>query len=277
MKTLCVFAFIILHTALLFGQPQGNRLHYKYKIKQSTIVGYGHVLVLRTVPTVQAPTDPFYQLAPNRVRPASIAFTNGQILLDFWSIIDNLDTGLPGNYIHRNAPWGVYEIKQNPLRATLHDPTMAIKLKFDGFGLGISSVPFRYRFKAKIDDQTKTTQTVTSPRPDVAATIGYLWGHSTFSRRGVTHWPKTLGIMVGVSSAELKNGVVVSTSELYGSSKIQTNPALTYGFQFTFGRNNFGALIAVGFETNFGKYAKDWAYQAKPFIGLGLVANAGFF
>src|SRR5688500_14879251 len=119
MKNALLVIVLAFCTAISFAQPLGNRFNYKYKIKQGTLDAYRHVLVLRAAPGAQSPNDPVYQVPAGRVRRGSITFDKGTILVDFWTIEDSLDIELNGNCIHKNAPHGVYEIKQASPRTTI--------------------------------------------------------------------------------------------------------------------------------------------------------------
>jgi hypothetical protein len=275
---------IAIGTTTLLGQ---NRAKFKHKLSQSAIDKAGFSLYNGKEKIKIGGT--------NKLRCVIKLDSKGNILVDFWQIssgagfnrkwmfwkeaVAELDP-YKGQKEYVNSET-VFDIENLPKlkdeRNKIGDPTKVLCIPFSGLTFGIATLPFRLRGEQDISSTEKSKKTVSSPRPDVAITGGWTFGKSVITNRSIINYSATFGAFVGLTGAEIKDGVVKSGTELYGSKKTQTNPAMSYGINGTFARNNIGLVVALGFDNSMGSYSNDWIYQNKPWIGIGLSASLGIF
>jgi hypothetical protein len=268
-KTILTTITLVLVSTFVFGQ---NRMKFKHKLSQNMITSSGFVLR-------DGAGNPLAIGGTNRLKCVIRLNSNGVILVDFWRINPATDpfAGVPG-IVNSTTPFNLAALPTlSDGRATIGQPTRVLKVPFSALTFGVAVIPFRLRGEHPISSSEKSKMTVTSPRPDIAFTGGWTLGKSTITNRSIINHSATFGAFLGLTSAEIKNGVVSSTSPLYGTSKTQVNPALSYGASVTLARNNLGLVVAFGFDNSFGDYSNDWIYQNKLWLGVGLSASLGFF
>ncbi len=271
MKNLILtFTLIVLTaTSSLFGQ---NRAKFKHRLSQNAITNAGFVLR-------DGVGSPLIIGGNNRLKCVIKLNSSGVILVDFWRIDPATDpfAGQAG-IVNSSTPFNLTTLPTlSDGRTTIGQPTRVLKVPFNCLTFGVATIPFRLRGSQTISSTEKSKTTVTSPRPDIAFTGGWTVGKSTITSRSIINYSSTFGAFLGLSSAEIKSGAVSSTSVLYGTSKSQNNPALSYGASITLARNNLGLVLALGFDNSFGEFSNDWIYQNKPWLGVGLSANLGLF
>lgn len=269
----------------VFGQ---NRMKFKHKLSQKIITDAGFVLK-------DGAGQPLTIGGTGKLRCLIKLDSKGNILVDFWQISHGTFTkrhmlfwkktytlidAYRGQNGIVNSQTSFNIDKPSTLtdrREFIGDPTKVLYVPYSGFTFGVATIPFRLRGSAEIASTEKTKTTVTSPKPDIAFTGGWTTGKSVITNRSIINYSVTFGAFVGLTGAEIKDGVVKSGSELYGTKKTQTNPAFSYGASATLARNNLGLVFALGFDTSLGDYSGDWIYQNKPWFGIGLSANLGIF
>ncbi|MCA6516206.1 MAG: hypothetical protein IM577_11505 [Chitinophagaceae bacterium] len=292
---LTTLLLIAIGTTTLLGQ---NRMKFKHRLSQKRIYDAVFVL-LNWNPTSNSGkggyTDTLEIGGDNKLRSIIKLDSKGNILVDFWQIksgqgfnrkwifwkeqiveIDPFKN--QSKIVNSQTPYNI----DNPPKLTdgrnsIGKATGVLRIPFSGFTFGIATLPFRLRGEQDISSTEKSKKTVSSPRPDVAITGGWTFGKSVITNRSIINYSATFGAFVGLTGAEIKDGVVKSGTELYGSKKTQTNPAMSYGINGTFARNNIGLVVALGFDNSMGSYSNDWIYQNKPWIGIGLSASLGIF
>lgn len=241
---------ILTASSSLFGQ---NRMKIKHLLSQNAITNAGFVLR-------DGAGNPLTIGGNNKLKCIIKLNSDGVILDDFWTI-DPATDPFAGNIGVVNSTT-LFNLAGLPTlsndRTKIGQPTKVLKIPFNGFTFGLASIPFRLRGEQTISPTEKSKTNVTSPKPDIAITYGWTVGKSAISNRSIINYSSTFGIFLGLTIVEINNGVVSSTSEFFGTSKSQNNPALSYGTSVTFARNNFGIKPALGFDSSFGYYSKDW-------------------
>jgi hypothetical protein len=190
--------------------------------------------------------------------------SGGLANVDFFTITSQ--PGAPA-CINKDTRLGAFYLDLR--RSTLGDATKVIKVPFKARAFSIATVPFRYRFETDSSYATVTT--------NLSASLQFGWtnGFSLITHRAINHFHLTLGPFIGVTSVELKESTVKHPSKMKGISR--NNIGVSYGGSATLGRNNFGLVFSVGADHGFGKFHKEWSYQDKIWIGLGINTSMGFF
>lgn len=277
MKHVYVSALLLLVPLMSFGQ---NRINFRHRLTQSRIDGADFTL---NYYDTSNPADKKYRsirIPDGATRSCIIKLdSKGNILVDFWRLIPDSDSNKGQDaFVNSDTPINVdFPIKLTDGRTKIGEPTKVLFVPFRALGFGIATIPARIRFKEEISPTEKSETTVTSPRPDIALTVGLTRGGSIITNRAITNVSATLGAFGGISGAEIKNGVVKAGTPLYGTSKSQTNVALSYGVSLTLARNNLGLVLAYGFDKSLGEYSSDWIYQKEGWFGIGISAGLGIF
>lgn len=268
-----ILVILIGFGATLFSQ---NRVKFKYKLSQKAIDNAHFTLKNGANGTLKI-------CEGVKLRCILKLDSKGTILVDFWRILPKSDSckGMSG-IVNSETPFNIESLpKLIDGRDSIGKPTRKLKVPFNGGTFGIAILPFRYRGSEKISTTEIVNETVTSPKPDITFTCGWAIGKSVITNRSIINYSATFGGFIGLTTAEIKDGVVKSSSLLYGTSKstkqVQTNPALSYGGCITIARNNLGLLLAVGIDNSIGAFSSDWIYQKKLWVGVGLSASLGTF
>lgn len=195
-----------------------------------------------------------------------ITLDKGVPVIDFWSITDEQNPNT-FNCISNNTELGRFEIDLTP-RSKLGDPTKYIVIPFRAWTWGVGTTPFRFR------PETDTSFSTISSSLGVTINYGRTLGWSTISPRAINNFSITVGPFVGLSSVDLKKSTVKSPTTW---TTDRTNAAFTYGINSIFARNNFGLVLSIGFDNNFGENSKEWSYQNRPWFGIGINTSLGIF
>ncbi|MBX9889456.1 MAG: hypothetical protein K2Y30_16165 [Flavobacteriaceae bacterium] len=195
-----------------------------------------------------------------------IALDKGVPVIDFWSFINDNNSDI-SKCISNNTELGKFEIDLTP-RKKVGDPTKFIVIPFRAWTWGIGTTPFRFRPK------TESSFSTISSSLGVSLNYGRTFGWSTISPRAINNFSITVGPFVGMSSVDLKKSTVKSPTT-WTTDRI--NAAFTYGINSIFARNNFGLVLSLGFDNNFGENSKVWSYQNKPWFGLGINTSLGMY
>lgn len=275
---LTFFLVILINSSFIFSQ---NRFVFKYKLSQKTINNKGFVLKDQTQNKI------LYIGHKQKLKCSIKLNSSGKILVDFWQILNKTKkckrevSDKHRDQIDTINSAMAFDLDKLPIlydnRDSIGKPTKALFVPFTALSFGFLTLPFRLRPSERISPTDNSTITASTPKPDIAISGGYTWGYGVITNRAIINYSLTLGGFVGLTSAEIKNGVVKSSSALFGGTKTQTNAALSYGGTITFARNNFGIVLALGLDNSFGDFSQDWIYQNKPWFGVGISANLGFF
>lgn len=240
-----------------------GQIRFRHKVSDSSIAEYNFLMRLGS-DTVRLCGS----------RKGVISVSGGRIFFDMWQVtppfVQCPDVIVNGDTIvgiNQNTPYGSIEIVDG--RATFSDPTQVLVVPFATWSIGVNSIPVRIRGREKVEE-TKIPSTVTSAF-SLAVSLGRTWGLSQVTTRAITNWSITAGAFIGPSTAELKKETV-KESATWGTNK--TNLTITYGLNVVFSRNNFGILIAYGWDNCVGSKHSQWIYDEQPWFGFGV--NAGF-
>jgi len=256
MRSICL-AFVLF--VLSYNSFSQNRKGFRHIIKQSSVEsGYLPLAYLMNKDTI-----PIRICSPQL--EGIISMVSGVPTIDFFTIIDTAHISSP-DCISRNTKLGSFIL--NLRRTTLGDSTRVIRVPFRTRSWSIATVPFRYRFKSDSAFSTVTSNL------SVSFSYGWATGYSTITHRGMNNYSVTLGPFIGFSSADLKRSTVKKPASWAAD---RTNIALSYRGSVTLARNNFGLVLSFGLDHAFGKNSKQWSYQDKPWIGLGVNTSLGLF
>jgi hypothetical protein len=112
----------------------------------------------------------------------------------------------------------------------------------------------------------------------ISFNYGRTWGFSRINVKRITNYSITGAVFGGLSAAELKETTVKRPVWWKKSESVsRTNPVISYGVSAILSRNNLGLVFSLGWDCNIGPNAKEWAYQSKPWFGVGVSASLGFF
>lgn len=208
------------------------------------------------------------------------------IIVDFWPMSDSIAfrNSSNGNWSNRianaNEISGVTPINPSyftiPLckRKRIGAPNTYVKVGFRSWALGVGATNFRYRWK-----QGNTNGIVSgtvSSALSLNVNFGYALGYSKINAKRFTNYSVVFSGFTGLTSAELKSAVVENPED-WKTEQNRTNPAITYGANVVLSRNNFGIVFSLGFDSNIGPNAKQWIYQNKGWVGIGINTSLGIF
>ncbi|WP_411274201.1 hypothetical protein [Daejeonella sp.] len=260
-KTKIIFLLILSFflSATTFAQ---NRSKFYHKIKRADIEsGY-----LKLVYTNKSGAKEDISLCSEYLKGVITLDKAGVPVVDFWSITDDNNSDF-SKCISNGTELGKFEIDLSP-RKTIGDSTKYIVVPFRAWTWGVSATPFRYRPK------TGNTFSTISSSLGVNLNYGRTFGWSTISPRAINNFSTTVGPFIGLSSVDLKKSTVKSPTTW---TTDRTNAAFTYGMNAIFARNNFGLVLSIGFDNNFGENSNEWSYQKKAWFGIGVNTSLGIF
>jgi hypothetical protein len=184
--------------------------------------------------------------------------------------IFSFTSGSPAPCINISTPLGTKgNFTLDIIRDSLGDPTYVYKIPFKLKTWSVATVPFRYRFKADSSFSTVTT--------NLSVSLSYSWslfGRSILTHRLMSNYYILAGPFLGLTSVTLNKSAVKRPSSW---TTDRTNIGMSYGASFTLGRNNFGLVVSIGLDHAFGSQSKEWSYQDKPWLGLGVNTSLGVF
>lgn len=195
----------------------------------------------------------------------------GEILFDVYSITSTTCAyvaATPYNPLSPQSPYKklvfIDQVDKNGTR-TFGSPLQVLRVPFWGYTLGLNSLPFRVR--GSVEQNGVSIPTTGTTGFQLAVNVGYTRGVSWITRRGVTDWSYTAGVFVGPAVTDLKKETVQDPTTWVGT---QTTPTVTYGTSIVLARNNFGVVLAWGFENAVGKNHGEWIYNNRPYFGFGV-------
>lgn len=215
-----------------------------------------------------------YKDRENKLQPVSICsdklygivrIDQGIPVVDFWPITND-DHAEDPLCISKNTELGRFEIDLS--RKKVGDKEKHLKVPFSGWILGIGTTPFRFRPKTKYIPSSVSSQI------GVNVTYGKYVGYSRVTQKAIINHGLIIGPFVGVTGVRLEKSVVINPD--YWTTD-RTNAAFSYGMNIALTRNNLGIVLSIGCDHNFGRDAKDWGYQDKPWIGIGVNTYLGVF
>lgn len=258
MKPTLLLFFVFIFATSTLAQ---NRSKFYHKIKKNDIDSGKLKLVYKYKNGVKKDI-----LVCGKYLKGIITLDKGVPVIDFWSIADDKNSK-DDSCISNNTELGRFEIDLTP-RSKVGDPTNYIIIPFRAWTWGVGATPFRYRPK------TETSFSTISSSLGVTINYGKTLGWSTISSRAINNFSVTVGPFVGMSSVDLKKSTVKSPTTW---TTDRTNAAFTYGINSIFARNNFGLVLSIGFDNNFGENSKQWSYQNRPWFGIGINTSLGIF
>jgi hypothetical protein len=213
-----------------------------------------------------------YKDNENKLQPVSVCsdklygivrISEGVPIVDFWPITND-DYANNSHCISKNTELGRFEVDLS--RKKVGDHVRYVKVPFSGWIFGIGTTPFRFRPK------TKSFPAAVSSQIGINATYGKYVGYSRVSENAITNYGLIIGPFAGITEVRLEKSTVTDPDSWIED---RTNPAITYGLNIALTRNNLGIVLSLGYDRNFGSNSKDWAYQNKFWIGIGINTYLG--
>ncbi len=254
------FLIAVLYATTLFSQ---NRSKFYHKIMRKDIKsGYINLIFKKTDGTIEIDS------VCSKFLKGVITLDKGIPVVDFWTIKSSKSQreDCISNETKIGST-GRFEIDLKQ-RNKIGDPTLYVVVPFRAWTYGVGTTPFRYRPK---NNQGPST---VSSNLGVSFNFGRTFGWSTISPRAINNFSVTVGPFIGLSSVDLKKSTVKNPGKWITD---RTNAAFSYGLNSIIARNNFGVVFSLGFDSNFGIDSKEWGYQNKPWIGVGISTSLGSF
>ncbi|MDN5285692.1 MAG: hypothetical protein JWR38_1966 [Mucilaginibacter sp.] len=209
------------------------------------------------------------QLCNNSTLYCYINAKDGYLQVDPWSIVANNCKDTTGTSTKLNAYSKNSLIIRFP-RKLIGDPTKVLKIAYDAWILNISTLGVKFRPSVTDTLNVKHPKTATGSNLNLGLTFGHSWGFTSFNNRTNNSYSFTLSGGLGFSTADLSKEIVNKHIDKGVGSELILSPSINT----IFARNDIGILLAVGMDFMTGKQASSWAYQGKPYFGLGI--SAGF-
>jgi hypothetical protein len=198
-----------------------------------------------------------------------VTLDKGVLYFDLWSITGNTIAPADGEACVTST----IVLKDSKLsldinRERLSDPTYVYAVPFRARGFGLAALPLRLRFERNDQPTNLSTQ--------LSFAFNYNWmrGKTWFTHRSTTNYSWGYGPFLGLSIADIKKA---SSKDLTKYTADRTNPAITFGGNLVFNRNNLGLVVASGIDISMGTDSGNWLYQGIPWLGIGVIANLGYF
>lgn len=301
MKT-ALFTVAFIGTSFIsISQLSPNSFRFHHVIKKNKLIDGDYTLLYITTPgtnlrwgtsTLSAGNDTLFvenfptgtplnsstqvyrlTLTEDRLKCVLSLDNTGNIIVNPWS---QPPTGNVGS-ISSGIPLGVGTNYFNiglSKRNFVGDTPRFEKVGFRSWAMGVAVGTFRYR--PKQDTVSGTVSGTVSTALSISVTGGYALGWSAINSKRMTNYSLIAGLFVGLASADLKKGTVENPSE-WKTTYDRINPAISYGINTIFSRNNFGIVFSLGFDSNIGPNSKQWIYQNKPWFGIGVNTSLGIF
>lgn len=245
--------------AISYAQPLQTGLHYK--IKSDKILYKTDNGVTFTEKT----------LCGNKLK-ANVTQDSTILKLDFLAIKPSTDPciGMIGK-INSSDPLNdsTYYYLKIDKRTSMATPTQYITLSYATWEVGLTTIPFKYRFGNKND----TIPNDASSSVNAGVYVGRKWGATRFyedKTRNHNSWAFTFAgfispTVIAISLENTKKKVATSSNEF----------GISYGVAFlaSYREINFGLL--TGLDTPLSGNSKYWIYANRPWIGFGIGYKLG--
>lgn len=264
------FSLIFILTLISNAALSQNAMKFHHKLSQSILDRDGFEI------RSNDGKDKLMKIGSKRLKCVVTSDGKGTITADFWQILDTPQATRPDIFKNSdtflNSKTSTTKFILTDNRRSLGEATLVLKrVPFSAWTFSIGTTPLRFR--AKTDSSNST---VSSSLGLSLAFFNYTFGHSYITSRSANHYSLTVGPFIGISTAELKKETV-TIPKIWENGKMvaRINPALSYGLNVAFARNNFGFVVSGGIDHALGDMADSWSYQDKFWWGLGVNTNLG--
>lgn len=159
---------------------------------------------------------------------------------------------------------------ERPTHLTFSSPIENLIIPYHAINFGLNTLTFRYR-RSIVNEAGMTIPGSVTSTFQLGFSAGYTYGWSVLNHKVHNMYGITVAAYVGPSSVSLTKDQYKEPDKYVSTTN---NPTLTYGLSAVFSRNNFGLVVAYGWEVAYGKNASQWLYNYKPYFALGV--NTGF-
>ena len=219
----------------------------------------------------------------NPVLKGVVTRDKDKLLVDFWSIVHK-----PASLDHREQDYchgSATVINSNdppdfsfqlPARAALKDPTVRVRIPFRSWVYGVNSIGIKWRGRVTSVDQTDSTKTVNNG-PNVQTgninlgfTLGRSFGWTKFTHRSTNNVSITPALALGFSSTTLAKEPLSRKADV---TNLSANLVLSPAMSMIVARNDVGLIFSYGWDFMTGQGSSVWAYNGRPWFGLGVSAS----
>jgi hypothetical protein len=193
---------------------------------------------------------------------------SGLLQIDPWAIIKN-SCGDPSGMSTVINAYSKNSIIITFPRKLVGDPTVVLNLDYGAWILNVSTLGAKFRPSVKDSSNIKHAATASGSNLNLGLTYGYSWGYTAFNNRTNNSYSFTLSGGLGFSTTDITKEIVTTHLAPGLGSEFVLSPSINT----IFARNDIGILLSFGVDLMTGKQASSWAYQGKPFIGLGIAAG----
>jgi hypothetical protein len=211
---------------------------------------------------------PIYTGQPNVW--ATIKMDGAVPVVDIWQFTPAADTESRANIIRCNTDLKNHRIEIDLARDSVGGASSRVKIPFRAFLVSFNTVPLRLRLASR-DNRNPTPATTNL---NFAVNVGGVRGNSYFSPRSVNHYGYAISLFMGATTVSLDRGAYLHPSA-YDTDR--TNLGISGGLSFTLIRNNVGLVAALGIDHCTGPNRREWLYQDRPWLGIGISTGLGFF
>lgn len=229
-----------------------------YRISQRQFDRYGYQLYVKGTDSSNTAKEKAYRIG-GRIH-GTVSSDNGNITVavERYNRSGKNDSFATVNYTRT--------IELRKTRKTFGDSRAVINLPYHSFYINVGTMPFQYRLSVKDGEGRKVPGCITSSL-SLCMSAGYTMGFSRFTFSGQNDYSLTAGALLGISGIEIKGSTARHPETWAGD---QTTTALSYGVMIIAARNNLGLMISLGMDNVLSSAGKEWIYNNKPWIGLGI-------
>ncbi|GAB5401664.1 MAG: hypothetical protein Aureis2KO_32490 [Aureisphaera sp.] len=164
------------------------------------------------------------------------------------------------------------------------DDHMAI-FRFTEFTMNAITIPLKYRFRTNRDaintnenemvEQISISSEEFSTSINIALFGGYSWGKTKFTHRKkignrIKNNKNTIGAFLGSSAVELKGSNTNIRINQVQSDREGTIGTISFGIGYVKSWNKISLGVFYGIDKGVGRVSKNWVYDDRPWLGIGL-------
>jgi hypothetical protein len=269
MKKLSLFVILaILSITITRAQAPSNRMKARYYItsKKLSQLNNDNFFITDGI-------TPSLELCGKTKLKVLITATAGLLKIDPWKIVHDPANGITDGCLGKADKINSTTVNNLSIsinRKLVGDPTIAIKIPYNAWIIGLNAIALKIRPKVEDYKGNLYSANAVGASINLGPSIGYSFGYTTFTHRTATSWSATPSISLGFSTVSLakeplKKEVVTTFTP--------SNFVLSPSFSLIIARNDLGITFCYGKDAMMGRHKTAWAYQGKSFFGIGIAAG----